>query len=246
MPTLDFTYSNAAPGAPALPSYAGTGGAPGAVAVPSFAGTGAAPGAVPGVPAAPVNALPGAVATASFAGTAAQPGAVPLAAMAPSNAAPSAIALPGYAATAAAPGAIALSNMTGTADVPQQVGYAPIVPSPTDETMHTATLTIIGNLALNQLSGAYQAPAPCVIKGVQLSLQKAPAGADVIITLVNADGVSLDRTATLPAGDSYAFVTFATPLPQLNGAIVRVKVTQIGAGANPGAYLTANLVVQLT
>lgn len=276
MPTPNFTHSNTEPtavaradqtpanGAPAAvprASQAGDNTPPGAVAVSTAAHNDVAPTAVARPDQTPANAAPGAVTVSTPAHANGAPAAVNRADQTPDNTAPAGVAVATAAHNNAAPSAVAradqtpvdgtpaavpVGNTAGTHSTPQQVGYTPTLGPLTNDTMHTPTLSFAGNLALNQVFGFYKAPAPCAITGVQLVAQKAPAGADVIIELTDADGVSLARTATLPAGQSFNAVTFGTPLPLLNAAIVRAKVTQIGTGANPGAFLTANLIVQLT
>ena len=216
MPTINFTPSDTPPDAITLPVSTPTGDAPGAVGLAAFTPTASAPGAI---------TLPPTSGTAS---------------------APDAVALPDSTPTEDAPSAIALGSTTPTASAPQMVEAAPNVTAPTDSNMHTASLAFFGNLKADQVFGFYKSPAACVVRGVQLLAQKAPAGADVIVELVDADGISLGRSATLPAGDAVVDVTFETPLPLLNAAIVRAKIAQTGTGNNPGAYLTANLIVQLT
>lgn len=276
MPTVNFTRSNTppdsiarasqvpnngAPGAVTIGVGARTGANPAAIAKASMVGNNGAPAGVPRASQAPNNAAPAAVtigvgartggepvgvAFASMALNNGAPGGVPRASQAPDNAAPGAVAFESQAPDNAAPGARAIGSTSGTHDTPQQVGYAPTLGTPTDDTMHTPALIFVGNLLLNQVFGFYKAPAACAVKGVQLAVQKAPVGADVIVELVDAAGVSLARTATLPAGEAWKEITFVTPLPLLNAAIVRARCTQIGAGNTPGAYLTCNLIVQLT
>lgn len=146
--------------------------------------------------------------------------------------------------TAAAPSPIAGAETAPAIDTPRPIDYAPLIPDPDDETMHTAPLNFAGQLILDQVFGIYRAPALCWIKGIQLAAQVAPVGADIIIELVDAAGVSLLRTATLPAGQAWSDTDFATPLPVLADGIVRAKVTQIGS-AKAGSFLTATLIVQL-
>lgn len=275
MPTPNFTLDNTAPAAVALASLAydntapagvavATGaydnGAPVAVALANMAGTVLDPVAVPRGSQTPDNTAPAGVTvgTPAFDNTPpatvtrpdqtpsnAAPAAIARADQTPSNGAPSTIARPDQTPADAAPGAVAIPASTGTASTPQPIGYTPPLGPLSDATMQTPTLNFAGNLALNQIFGYYVAPAACVVKGVQLSAQKAPLGADAIITLVDADGISLGRTATLPSGQTTANITFNPTLPLLNAATVRAKVTQIGTGNNPGAFLTANLIVQL-
>ena len=94
MPSVDYGFSNAAPGAPALASMAGTGAAPGAVALANTTPSNAAPGAVSLPATTPSNAAPGAVA---------------LAGTTPNNAAPGAVVLPGSTPTNAAAAPVGLT-----------------------------------------------------------------------------------------------------------------------------------------
>lgn len=132
----------------------------------------------------------------------------------------------------------------GTASAAQPIEPAPIVPDPSDENMHTATLYFNGKLTLAQVFGLYVAPAAVVIKSVQLAAQTAPQGASAIIELVDADGISLGRTATLPAGEKIAHVVFDPPLALSAATIVQAKVTAVGSTTN-GGYLQATLVAQV-
>ncbi len=240
-----FTPSNTAPTAITPPSVAGTASSPEAVALAAFA---------------PSNTAPSAVSLPAYAGTGSPPTAVAVAAFTPSNLAPSPITPPSVAGTASAPEAVALAPFAGTGvapsalaaplaaaatqNVPQLVGFDPAIPTPTDDTMHTPSFLFAGRLTAGQLFGFYKAPAAVALKGVQLACQDAPTGADVIIEVVDNDGVSLGRTATLPAGASTADVTFVTPLPLVIHTLVRLKVTQVGS-TKAGSFLTANLIVQL-
>lgn len=275
MPTPDFTQDNTAPAAVALASQghddtapatvsistpAHSNGAPLAVMLASMAGTAGEPVAVPRASQLPDNTAPWGVTVAPPPFSNTPPSAIARPDQTPSNASPATIArvdqTPSDGAPASVvradqtpsnhePGVVPVPATTGTDSTPQPIGYTPPLGPLSDETMHTPSLHFTGNLSLNQIFGYYVAPAACVVKGVQLFAQKAPAGADVVVTLVDADGNSLSRTATLPAGASTTNVTFGTPLPLLNAATVRAKITQVGTGANPGAYLTANLIVQL-
>lgn len=275
MPTPEFTQDNAAPllvalalqshdhnapAAVAISTPAHSNSAPSTVAMASMAGTAGAPVAVPRASQVPDNASPSGIPVAAPPFNATPPSAIARPDQTPSNASPMTVVradqTPSDGAPASvvradqtpsdnAPRALPVATTTGTDSTPQPIGYTPPLGPLSDETMHTPSLHFTGNLSLNQIFGYYVAPAACVIKGVQLFAQKAPAGADVVITLVDADGTSLSRTATLPAGASTINVNFGTPLPLLNGATVRAKVTQIGAGVNPGAYVTATLIVQL-
>lgn len=177
----------------------------------------------------PSNTPPDAHAVPSFAGTAE---------------APVGIAHPLGAPTASAPEAHASAFGEPTAAVPQIVQYTPIVPDPTDSAMHTATFYFNGKLTLAQIFGLYKAPSTVVLKGMQLAAQTPPQGASAIIELVDADGVGLGRTATLPAGQPYADVTFDPPLALAANTIVRAKVTAVGSTTN-GGYLQATLVAQV-
>lgn len=261
IPRASQVPNNGAPGAVTIGVGARTGAAPVGVAFASMALNNGAPAGIARASQVPNNAAPGAVAIGIGARTAAEPAGIARPSQTPNNGAPAAIARTSQAPdnTAAvaiarasqtpsnvAPGAHPIASTAGTHDTPQQVGYAPTLATPTDDTMHTPALIFIGNLALNQVFGFYKAPAACAVRGVQLAVQKAPVGADVIIELVDSAGVSLARTATLPAGETWKEITFVTPLPLLNAAIVRARCTQIGAGNTPGAYLTCNLIVQLT
>ncbi|MBC8009151.1 MAG: hypothetical protein H7067_03535 [Burkholderiales bacterium] len=127
---------------------------------------------------------------------------------------------------------------------PQLVAYTPTIPDPTDRAMHTATFYFTGNLTVAQAFGLYKSPSAVVIRGVQLAAQTAPVGSVVIIELVDADGVSLGRTATLPAGALYADITFGTPLSLGANTIIRAKVTAVGS-TTPGGYLQVTLLAQV-
>lgn len=246
VPRASQAGDNTPPGNVTVSTPAHSDGAPVGIARPSQAPDNTAPGNVAVSTPAHADGAPVGIARADQTPNNAAPGNVAVSTPAHDNTAPTGIARPDETPNDGAPGAVPAGNTTGTHSTPQQIGYTPTLGPLTDETMHTPALIFVGNLILNQVFGYYKAPAACAITGVQLNVQKAPAGADVIIDLVDADGVSLARTATLPAGESFVNVNFAQPLPLLNAAVVRAKVTQIGAGATPGAYLTANLVVQLT
>ncbi|PTX95768.1 hypothetical protein [Opitutus sp. ER46] len=243
MPTLSYTPDNTPPGAIALAAQTPVNSAPVGVGLASMAGTAAAPAPV-ALDQAPTAIAPTALTVDQQVRTDAPPAAVAVQGVTPDATAPAALPIASTAWSNVAPTPVAIGGMTGTEATPQLVAFAPIIPLPTDSNMHTAALNFVGQLKLNQLFGFYKAPAPVAIRGVQLAAQTAPTGADVTVELVDPDGVSLGRTATLPAGKTYADVTFATPLPVLAGALVRAKVTQIGSGA-AGGYLTANLVVQV-
>ncbi|MES2692788.1 MAG: hypothetical protein V4773_04890 [Verrucomicrobiota bacterium] len=254
-------HSNTPPAGVSLSVMAGTTSEPTAVTYASQTPSNTPPGGVTVSTPAYNNGLPTAISRADQTPNDTPPGGVARADQTPGNTPPGAVAVPTpvYDNTApsgiaradqtpinGAPGAVPVSGTNGTQSTPQPIGYTPALGALTNNTMHTPSLHFTGNLALNQVFGLYKAPAACAITGVQLATQKAPVGADVVIDLVDADGVSLARTATLPAGQSFAAVNFGTPLPLLNAAIVRAKIAQTGTGNNPGAYLTANLIVQLT
>lgn len=215
MPTVNYTPTATSPDPLDLASMAGTGASPGVLAL-----TGMAP-------------------------TATSPSAKALADMTPSVAAPEGLALAGMNPTAAAPSTKALAATAPTDDAPQQVASVASAPTPTNANMITPALIQTGKLVVGTTFGFYEAPAPAVVTGVQLTVQTVPVGADVIIELVDTDGNSLGVTATLPAGESYKTVNFGTPVALLTGAKVRAKVTQVGS-TTAGSYLTANLLVQLT
>lgn len=162
----------------------------------------------------------------------------------PSNVAPSAVAGASMAGTADAPAAHAATIGAPTASVPQPVEYTPIVPDPNDQYMHTSTFYFNGKLSLAQIFGLYKAPAAVVVKGLQLAAQTPPQGASAIIELVDADGVSLGRSATLPAGQPYADVVFDPPLALAANTIVRAKVAAVGSTTS-GGYVQATLVAQV-
>ncbi len=239
-------FDNTQPGAVPVATGAPGNGAPTAIARPSQEQTGVAPGQVAVATPEPANGAPTAIARVDQTPQNGAPDGVAVSTAAHNNAAPGAIPRPDQTPGNVDAGAVPVANTAGTASTPQPIALVPSIPALSDENMHTATLSAVGNLAVNQVFGFYKAPAAAVVKGVQLAAQKAPAGADVIVSLVDADGIALGRTATLPAGQAFAEVTFGTPLPLLTAAVVRAKVTQIGTGNTPGAYLTANLVVQLT
>ena len=245
MPTVSMTPSNTPPTAVPRTSQTPDNGGPAGVTLPAMAGNAAPPAAVTLASQAGDATPPAGVPRASQTPSNTPPGGVAGAVQAPDNSAPVAVTGGDFTPSGGAPAAVALGNTDPTDTVPTPIEYSPIIPPTTDANMHTASFIQTGKLILNSIFGFYKAPAPVVIKGVQLAIQTLPTGADVIITLVDADGITLGRTATLPAGEVYADVLFETPLPLLTGAIVRAKVTQIGSGT-PGSYLTANLVAQLT
>lgn len=243
MPTLDYTPSNTPPVGIALGSSAQSNGAPGAVPL-DLVPTGIGPVALAVPSGAPSNVPPGVVAL-NLAASNAAPVAVAFANQAPTGAGPGAITMADRTPASDQPTAIPFAASAGTAAVPQQVNPPAVTAALSDQNMHTAALQFTGKLSLNQIFGFYRAPAAGVIRGVQLSAQTPPTGSDAVIELVDSDGNLLGRSATLPAGQAYANVNFATPLPVLLGAIVRAKITQIGSGT-AGGYLTVNLVVQLS
>lgn len=246
VPRASQAPDNTLPGNVAVSTPAHANGAPVGVARADETPNNAAPGNVAVSTPAHANGAPVGIARADQTPNNAAPGSVPVSTAVHDNTAPAGIARADQTPNNGTPAAVPVSNTAGTHSTPQQVGYTPTVGAPTDDTMHTPALTFVGNLILNQVFGFYKAQAASVIKGVQLNVQKIPAGADVIVELVDADGISLARTATLPAGEGFKEIVFVTPLPLLVGAVVRAKITQIGAGATPGAYLTCNLIVQLT
>lgn len=236
-------------------------GAPAGITPPSYAGTAAEPTARALAAMAGTEAAPGGIVPPSYAGTGDAPTArdLPMATT-PTEAAPAGIAPPSYAGTGSAPGAVAGPDLTGTAstpaaralpaatvptaNVPQTVGYAPSLSTPTDDTMHTPSLPFAGRLTAGQLFGFYKPTVAVAVRGVQLAIQDPATGADVIVELCDSDGTGLGRTATLPAGAAFADVTFGTPLPLAVGTLLRAKVTQVGS-TKAGSFLTANLIVQV-
>lgn len=260
---VNFSHNNGAPGAIAGSSFNGTNavptaralaaslgapdnGAPGVIVGASFAGTADLPAARAIAGLTPDNGAPGAIAGSSFNGTAAAPVARDLGASlgAPDNGAPGLVSGPAYAAANDAPSARPLAATAGTANVPQTVGPVAAAPTPTLEKMHTPSLVFAGRLAANQVFGLYKPAVAVAVRGVQLALQDPATGADVILELVDADGVGLGRTATLPAGQGFADVVFVTPLPLAANTLVRARLTQIGS-AKAGSFLTATLAVQV-
>ena len=228
MPTPSFTHSNTGPDAVALPATTPTASSPDAAgSVPSRTSDG--PEGV-GTPASPSNTAPDGI---TLPGTT------------PDSDAPDVVGAPD-APTADVPDVIGdlANDQEPTADAPTPIEWVPIVTDPSNANMHTASLNYIGNLTLDQEFGYYKAPAACVNLGLQISLQKAPTGADAIIELVNSAGDSLGREVTIPAGAVYAEITHETPLPLTAGSIVRGKVKQKGS-TTAGAYATLTLIQQL-
>ncbi len=221
-----------------------TGHAPAGIALPGMTPSDAAPAGVPLAPAAHDNTAPGAVAGAVPDFTTGAPAGIALPVMTPSDAAPAGVPLASAAHDNTAPVGRTLPSTTGTENTPQPVNYAPIIPDPTDPTMHTAPLHNAGNVILNQAFGYYRAPAAGVIKAIHLYAQKAPVGADIVLELVDVDGASFERSVSLPDGQHFAEAVLTPAHPVPAGTIVRLKPTQIGSD-QPGAWLTANLVVQL-
>lgn len=105
------------------------------------------------------------------------------------------------------------------------------------------SMILTGDAVLNQLFGYFVAPVAGSITGVQVALQGAPVGADLICTLVDAAGTSLGKTFTVLAGQVVANVVFGSVLPLAAADVVQCKVTQVGS-ASPGSYINANLVFQ--
>jgi hypothetical protein len=193
----------------------------------------------------PTNTAPNAITGPSFTGTGAVPTGITPPSFAGTGASPTGIALAPLAGTGESPAAHALAMATTpTANVPQLVAYSPNLAPPTDDTMLTPALLFAGQLTAAQLFGFYKPATVVAVLGVQLNAQVAPVGADVIIELVDSDGTGLGRTATLPAGEAFAAVTFGTPLPLAANTLLRGKVTQVGS-STPGSFLTANLIVQV-
>lgn len=190
------------------------------------------------------NTAPVFVGQALGAGVGDAPAVVPGATEAFTADAPSALPGATVALTNVAPAALAATDTTGVIDTPRPRDFWPAIPTPIDPTMQTPALTFAGQLILDQVFGIYRAPEACVIKGIQLAAQVAPEGADVIIDLVDSEGVSLARSATLPADEPWSDTDFVTPLPILADGIVRAKVTQVGS-SKPGSFLTVTLIVQI-
>ena len=244
MPTLDFNHSNTAPTAIPRASQTPSNAAPAAVALAAMAGSNTAPAAVALAGLTPDNTPPTGVPRESQSPSDTAPAAVALAGLTPDNTSPTGVPRASQTPSNTAPTAVAFGSTTGTASAPQPIAFAPIFTDPTDGNMHTASFQFAGQLTLDQLFGLYKAPANVVIRGVQLFARKAPEGAAAIIELVDSEGNSLDRTASLPENETIAAVVFDTPRPVVVGTIVRAKITQVGS-IKPGAYLTATLFVQI-
>lgn len=245
MPTVSMTPSNTPPTGVTRASQVPANDAPSGVTRASQAGSATPPTAVALASLAGDNTPPTGVTRTSQTPSATPPSGVAGAVQVPGNDAPATVTGGSFTPDNGAPSARTLSRTRPTDTVPSPIGYAPTIPAPTDESMHTPALIQTGKLVADVIFGFYKTKAAEVILGVQLAIQDLPTGADVIITLVDAEGTTLARTATLPAGESYKDVPFETPLALLAGAIVRAKVTQVGS-TKPGSYLTANLIVQRT
>jgi hypothetical protein len=190
------------------------------------------------------NAAPAAVTPPSFAGTGAAPAAHALTPTQGTGSAPSGVPHATNEGTGDAPDPLTIPVGDPTDSTPQLVEYTPIVPDANDQSMHTATLYFNGKLTLGQIFGLYKAPAAVVLKEMHLAAQTAPQGASAIIELVDADGVGLGKTATLPAGDKIAVAIFDPPLALSANTLVQAKVTAVGS-TTAGGYLQATLVAQV-
>lgn len=98
-----------------------------------------------------------------------------------------------------------------------------------------------GKVVNDQVEGYWQAPNAAQLKGLALSCQVAPSGADLIVELVvNAEATG--KTFTLGDGSKAGYADFGAPHAINPGDIVQFKPTQHGSAR----YLSVQAKVQLT
>lgn len=93
-----------------------------------------------------------------------------------------------------------------------------------------SSLPLFGIPTLSQQFGFYGAPSSVQIQRVQISAQIAPAGGDIVVTLVDAVGTSLGAVITLPSGSPYVDQTLGTPITLAPDNVVRGMITSVDNG----------------
>lgn len=97
---------------------------------------------------------------------------------------------------------------------------------------------------VDQIFGYCKPPFAVNITGGQIFAQVAPAGADLVIGLVDQDGNDLGLDVTLPDGDTTAEVTFSTAYTLPVGSYVQGKVKSFGTDVSGGAITLTLLLNQ--
>lgn len=100
-----------------------------------------------------------------------------------------------------------------------------------------------GRLTAEQTEGYWKVKAACSLLGLQLAIQTAPTGADVLVEVIK-NGTPTGKVATLTAGAKSQETIFGAALALAIGDIVKFKPTQVGSGT-AGTNLTVAGVAQL-
>lgn len=103
--------------------------------------------------------------------------------------------------------------------------------------------TFGGQVKLAQTEGFWRVKAPGSLLGLQLAVQVAPAGADLIVEIYKG-GVATGKTAKITAGQKTEETIFGAALALQIGDVIQFRVTQLGS-ATAGANLNVKGIVQL-
>lgn len=99
--------------------------------------------------------------------------------------------------------------------------------------------SFFGEAIADALFGWHTIPENVFLTRIELEAQETPGDGTLTVTLCDADGVSLDRSISLPNGDTYALADI-TDLALGEGSFLRAKITAAGT-TQPGAWLSLRL-----
>lgn len=121
---------------------------------------------------------------------------------------------------------IVITALTGPVEYVQEIGY------------------FAGKVKTNQVEGFWRASNACEIRGLQLNIQDAPTGADLIVELTK-NGDDTGKEAKITAAQKSEETLFDPPLSVAAGDVLKFRLTQVGSGT-AGSNLAVKAKLRLT